>query len=374
MTQRDYIAVFAYAFPHRKSQDFLCELALAGFRNVLVLAAPWKRIPHGSTESFFPTGLSNAKPHDTATICQVLGFDFIETEHSDLDKIQPEVEDRGISLAVIAGARILKSPIINLFSEGVLNIHPGMIPETSGLDAFFYTIKNQSSMGATAHFIDGRVDAGDLLFFEETSVGPEDTPEIVQHNNYQSQIRALRRFIALRDKDELAPSKANRPRKNDPMKAEEKRETMRTFALWRSGRLIEQAFCALISACETGKVESVAAHLDSFPALIERRTAQGWTPLIVAAFNQQHEVVKALLERGADPNASGHSGTTPLMYAKTALQNGASNDRSLILTLLEAGADLHRTDCFGKDVFHYLERTGAIELRDWIRSLEKDTR
>jgi ankyrin repeat protein len=247
-----------------------------------------------------------------------------------------------------------------------------MIPETSGLDAFFYTIKRQSPMGATAHFIDGRVDAGDLLFFEETLVGAEDSPEMVQHNNYQSQIRALRRFIALRDKGALAPTEANRPRKNDPMTAEEKRETMRTFARWRSGRLIEQAFRTLISACETGQAEIVAAQLNAFPALIERRTAQGWTPLIVAAFNQHHGVVKALLEHGADPNASGRRGTTPLMYAKTALQNGSSDDRSLILTLLEAGADLHRTDCLGKDVFHYLEKTGAIALRDWMRSLEKD--
>lgn len=371
MTQRDRIAVFAYAFPHRKSQDFLCELALAGFQNALVLAAPWKKLPHGSSESFFPTGLSNAKPHDTATICDIFGFDFVETEHSDFDRIKLEVEARGISLAIIAGARILKSPIINLFPEGVLNIHPGMIPETSGLDAFFYTIKSQSPIGATAHFIDGRVDAGNLLFFEETLVGAEDSPEMVQHNNYQSQIRALRRFIALRDNGELTSTEANRPRKNDPMTAEEKHETMRIFARWRSGRLIEQAFRTLISACETGQVDIVAAQLDAIPALIERRTAQGWTPLIVATFNQHHRVVKALLEHGADPNASGRSGTTPLMYAKTALQNGSSDDRSLILTLLEAGADLHRTDCLGKDVFHYLEKTGAIELRDWLRSLEK---
>lgn len=374
MTKRDCIAVFAYAFPHRKSQDFLVELALAGFQNVLVLAAPWKKLPHGSSESFFPTGLSNAKPHDTATICQVLGFDFVETEHSDLDRIKPEVDARGISLAVIAGARILKSPIINLFSEGVLNIHPGKIPETSGLDSFFYTIKHQSPMGATAHFIDGRVDAGDLLFFQETLVSAEDSPEMVQHNNYQSQIRALRRFIALRDKGELAPTEANRPRKNDPMTAEEKHETMRTFASWRSGRLVEQAFDALISACESGRIEIASAQLDAFPTLIERRTSQGWTPLIVAAFNQRLEVVQMLLDRGADPDVSGRNGTTPLMYAKTALQNGTSEDRSTVLALLAAGASLRRTDSYGKDVFHYLEKTDALEVRDWLRSLEKDTK
>lgn len=374
MSKPDCIAVFAYAFPHRKSQDFLCELAFAGFGDVLVLAAPWKKLPHGPSESFFPTGLSNAKPHDTARICKTLGYDFIEIEHGDVDGIRAAIEPRGISLAIIAGARILKSPVINLFREGVLNIHPGKIPETSGLDSFFYTIKSQSPMGATAHYIDGRVDAGDLLFFEETPVGAEDSPETVQHNNYQSQIRALRRFIALRDKHELAPVEVNRPRKNEPMTAEEKRDTMRAFACWRSGRLVEQAFDTLISACETGRTEIAAAQLDKFPTLMERRTSQGWTPLIVAAFNQRLEVVQMLLGRGADPDVSGRNGTTPLMYAKTALLNGASDDRSTVLALLAAGADLRRTDAYGKDVFHYLAKTGALDVCDWLRSLEKDTK
>lgn len=374
MSKRDCIAVFAYAFPHRKSQDFLCELALAGFGNVLVLAAPWKKLSNGPSESFFPNGLSNAKPHDTARICKTLGYDFIEIEHGDVDGIRTATEAIGISLAIIAGARILKSPVINLFREGVLNIHPGKIPETSGLDSFFYTIKHQCSMGATAHYIDGRVDAGDLLFFEETQVSAEDSPETVQHNNYQSQIRALRRFIELRDGNQLAPTPADRPRKNEPMTAEEKRATMRAFARWRSGRLVEQAFDALISACETGRTEIASAQLDAFPTLIERRTSQGWTPLIVAAFSHRLEVVQMLLDRGADPNASGRKGTTPLMYAKTALQKGTSKDRSTVLALLAAGADLRRTDSYGMDVFHYLEKTGALEVRDWLRSLEKDTK
>ena len=78
-----------------------------------------------------------------------------------------------------------------------------------------------------------------------------------------------------------------------------------------------------------------------------------------------------LLERGANPNASGNNGTTTLMYAKTALQDGAFNDRSLIMTLIEAGADLYRTDFFGKNIFYYLEKADSIELRDWMRSLEK---
>jgi len=372
MRQRDCIAVFAYSFPHRKTQDFLFELALAGFRRVLVLAAPWKELRNGPSESFFSNGLSNAKPHDTAALCEVLDYDFVEVEHGDVERIQAESEARGISLAIIAGARILKSAVINVFKEGVLNIHPGKIPETSGLDAFFYSIKHKAPMGATAHFVDGRVDAGVLLFFEETPLNADDTPEIVQHNNYQSQIRALRRFIAERDDGQLVPVPAHRPHKNQPMKPEEKRAAIKGFGVWRSEQLAEQVFNKIVSGCEAGRVSVVSAHLDMFPSLIERRTKQGWTPLIVAAFNQHLEVVELLLERGADPNASGRNGTTPVMYAKTALLGASIDDRRLIQALFSAGADLNRTDCFGKDVFHYIEKAGAADLLAWMQMLREE--
>jgi len=60
------------------------------------------------------------------------------------------------------------------------------------------------------------------------------------------------------------------------------------------------------------------------------------------------------------------------MYAKTALQSGATNDRSVVQTLLEAGADSDRTDCFGRDVFYYLEKSDSIELGAWMRTFERD--
>jgi folate-dependent phosphoribosylglycinamide formyltransferase PurN len=372
MMRDECIAVFAYAFPHRKTQDFLFELALAGFQDVLVLAAPWKKLPNSPSEPHHRTGLTNAEPNDTATICAVLGFDYFETEHSDFGTIRSLCRERRIKLAIIAGARIIKSAVIGIFEEGVLNIHPGKIPETSGLDAFFYTIKHNTPAGASAHFIDGRVDAGDLLFFEETEIGADDTPEIVQHNVYQSQIRALRRFISHWENGALMPSPVDPPRKNDPMTAQEKAQAIRDFSTWRCNRVVEQAFHVLIAGCESGETETVMSQLSAFPWLIEHRTALGWTPLIVSAYNQNYDVVQLLLERGADPDVSGHNGTTPLMYAKTALEKGLTGDRRIITALIAAGADLRRTDCFGKDVFYYLEKTGASELLTWMRSLVKE--
>lgn len=367
MVRDEAIAVFAYAFAHRKSQDFLLELAYAGFRNVIVIAAPWRVLPRADTQVYFPSSIVNAPPTPPEQVCTTLGFQYCVVEHDDVNAIAALRDVAGFRLGIVAGARIIKSAVIDLFEEGILNIHPGKIPETSGLDVFYYTIKHRVPAGVTAHYIDRRVDAGDVLFFEETLIGPDDSPEIVQHNNYQSQIRALRRFLSLRDQRALVRYPANRPRKNNPMSPDEKRQTLREFSIWRAAQVRTQASRSLFAACEAGQTDVVAQQLACFPDLVECRTEEGWTPLIVASFNQRVEVVRTLLELGADPNAAGARGTTPLMYAKTAVAEGRTSDMAVLEALIAGGADPFRCDSYGRNIFYYLEQAGERVVLAWLK-------
>lgn len=366
MTRSEPIAVFAYAFAHRKTQDFLIELAAAGYSNVTVIAAPWKALPHADSNRYFPTMLRQAPALGTPELCRALGFAFHECEHDDVARISSLRDDAGFRLGIISGARIIKRAVIELFEEGILNIHPGKLPETAGLDLFFYTIVKGVAMGVTAHYIDPRVDAGDELFFEETRLGPDDTIEAVQSNNYQSQIRALRRFIAERDAQTLTRTPVDRPRKNEPMPPEEKRRTVDAFSNWRVAQFRLQQGRALLAACGAGDLIKVERLLTAFPDLIEFRSPEGWTPLIVAAFGQKKDVVAALLARGADANACGKKGTTVLMYAKTAFVGQNVPDLSILRALLDAGADPARHDALGKDIFHYLRASGDSEIATWL--------
>lgn len=368
MRRSEPIAVFAYAFAHHKTQDFLVELGAAGYVNVTVIAAPWKALPHSDSSRYFPTTLNRASPLPTPTLCAALGFSYHELDHDNTIRIAELRDAADFKLGIIAGARIITGAVIDLFEEGILNIHPGKLPETAGLDLFFYTIVKGVEVGVTAHYIDSRVDAGDELFFEETALGPDDSIEVVQSNNYQSQIRALRRFVCDRDAQVLTRTPVVRPKKNPLMSPEEKRRAVEAFTFWRSAQFQMQRARSLFTACSAGDCATIEILLEAFPDLIEFRSPEGWTPLIVAAHASKRDAVAVLLARGSDPNACGRNGTTVLMYAKTALIGHDKPDLSILRALLNAGADPLRHDAFGKDVYYYLRAEGDRVISNWLAS------
>ena len=68
----------------------------------------------------------------------------------------------------------------------------------------------------------------------------------------------------------------------------------------------------------------------------------GWTPLVMAAFNQHMETVKVLVDAGADVNHQSVNGTTVFMYAKTKVIE--TGEYSLLDYLLQKGADINIRD------------------------------
>lgn len=362
------IAIFAYDFPHRKTHDFLLQLAGAGIRDVLTLAAPWRELKSIDRTAYISRTLRPAPSIATATLCRALGFRHETVDHRDCDTVCDLLKAHDARLGLISGARILKQPVIEACPEGIVNFHPGALPETSGLDALFYTFSKGIAAGVTTHFIDSRIDAGARLAFDELSVGLQDSVETVQENLYQLQITALRRVLNDWQNGDLRPSPINRPSKNAPMTADEKYAALAAFPAWRAAQAMREMRRELFSACEAGKTSQVLCLLDKVPDFIEARSPEGWTPLIVAAFHQYRELVCALLDRGADPNATGRKGTTALMYAKTALLGQDNPDTRLLERLLAAGADPDRHDMHGRTVSDYIDPTTDAWLINLLRT------
>ncbi len=354
------IAVFAYDFPHRKTADFLKELAGLGVKDAVVIAAPKQKLPEVDRQSYWKKTLRLAPALEAKVLCENLGFQYVQEAHANVDKIVPLLHAKKCKLGIVAGARILRRQLIEAFPDGIVNFHPGKIPETSGLDAFFYTIQNRADAGVTTHFIDARVDAGDFLAFHPVIYSGADTPESVSEAVYQAQFTALREFWAKYSAGTLTPKKIDRPFKNDPMTSAEKLECLSNFSDWLVERVIRQSTSNLFEACRAGSAAAILSELRRFPENMEKRSPQGWTPLIVALHANQKEAALALLQAGANPNACGMNGTTPLMYAKTPLMGETDPDTTILEALLEHGADIERCDRYGKDIFHYIADEPAL--------------
>lgn len=360
------VALFAYDFPHRKTSDFIFELLAARVENLVVLAAPKRILKNVDEREYFGKSLRIAPPINTIQLCENLGLHYYQIDHNDEEKIKNIVRKFDVKLGVVAGARIIGKRVIDLFSTGVVNFHPGKIPETSGLDSLFYTIKNNAPAGVTTHFIDHRVDAGRLIYFDEIKIDEQVPLDVLSENIYQTQKLALRRFLTESTTACVNSEQINRPSKNSPMDPLEKFQCTLKFPEWRNNRVFEQHVSSLFEACSSGNLVQVKNILDKFPRLISQRTKEGWTPIILAAYNQKIMIVKMLLERGADPNECGRNGTTVLMYAKTPLLNDPKASYDLLDVLLEKGAEVKRRDCYGKDIVQYIHEIGDARMADYI--------
>lgn len=224
------VYVFAYDFPHRKSEDIILSCFLNGVRLGGVIAAPRKELqPVSSWRGFEPLPLQ--APVHPAGLCRQLGIPYYVTPHEDENYIARIVPDNAI--AIIGGARIMPEAVIRRFSRGIVNYHPGPIPETSGLDSFYWMIEKGAAPKVTAHYIDARVDAGSLIEFRKIAVSEDDTPATINYKLYVAQL-ASNKWLA----DQLAKGEVpsatpiDRPIKNRPMPNEMRRSALKRFPDW----------------------------------------------------------------------------------------------------------------------------------------------
>lgn len=120
-------------------------------------------------------------------------------------RLEPQAEaelvrilrETGVEFVVLAGfMRVLKSPMLEAFPRRILNIHPSLLPKFAGLEAWKQAlIAGEKVTGCTVHYVDDRIDHGDVIAQREVPILPNDTSEtlhariqIAEHELYPAVI------------------------------------------------------------------------------------------------------------------------------------------------------------------------------------------
>ena len=179
--------LFAYNFPHRKTNDFINILYRNGHKISLIIAS--NRIKINSPKSRFDF----KKYENKETLQQLVNkynIPLYIAKHNSV-KAQMLIKKYKVNFGIIAGARIIKRNIINSIKYGILNFHPGLLPSIRGLDSILWSIYFNQSIGVTVHLISEKIDSGHLVHQEKIKISSDDDIYSLYEKNYQLQLKLV---------------------------------------------------------------------------------------------------------------------------------------------------------------------------------------
>ncbi|MBU1727282.1 MAG: glycosyltransferase [Candidatus Omnitrophica bacterium] len=75
-------------------------------------------------------------------------------------------------IIVITNTRLIKKNILDIPKYGVLNLHGSLLPKYTGLDSIFWALfHGEKEIGATVHFVNDKLDQGDIVLQSKIRVG-----------------------------------------------------------------------------------------------------------------------------------------------------------------------------------------------------------
>ena len=118
---------------------------------------------------------------------KLIEAELIDTNHLQWSgKVEPsqveEVKSLGLDLIIAAWwPYILREEVFAAPRHGTLNFHPSLLPHGRGKHPNFWSIVEGTPFGVTIHFIDSKIDNGDIAFQRKIPVSWVDTGESLHH-------------------------------------------------------------------------------------------------------------------------------------------------------------------------------------------------
>ncbi len=103
---------------------------------------------------------------------QISGLDIphVEVPIHNSEIVMPHIEGMELDLIVFGGTRIIRGDLLEAAKDGVINSHPGLLPECRGSASPAWSVFHDIPIGSSTHFCNNGIDTGELLLRREIAV------------------------------------------------------------------------------------------------------------------------------------------------------------------------------------------------------------
>ena len=99
-----------------------------------------------------------------------INVEHIEVAIHNSEEVMPHIRNMDLDIIVFGGTRIIRGEILDYPKDGVINSHPGLLPECRGSASPAWSVYHDIPVGSSTHFCDNGVDTGHLLLRREVPV------------------------------------------------------------------------------------------------------------------------------------------------------------------------------------------------------------
>ncbi len=106
------------------------------------------------------------------------------------------IKKHNIDLLVNAGTPcIIKQDLLDAPNIGILNVHPGLLPEYRGCTTMEWSIFNDDPVGNTAHFMSAGIDEGPIIMKESYIFKKSDNYTDIRNQLYEYNLNLMAKSI-----------------------------------------------------------------------------------------------------------------------------------------------------------------------------------
>ena len=167
---------------HPRGTLMLSALLDAGFRPALVLEEDSDLATAGRQSQLRQLRRIGGytAPPPTAALCVRHDIPYETVGNHNDPVVADRLRQSSVDIAVLGDVRILKPHIIASVPHGIINVHPGYLPDVRGNNPYIWSIVYGLPLGVSAHLIDAGVDRGPLFAAWQLTVAPGITlPQLI---------------------------------------------------------------------------------------------------------------------------------------------------------------------------------------------------